>query len=91
MFYFAFALFTWFYFLELVKPRAKWLKYGFLAVLLGFIGLIAIRNVGFDGGGIQSTITRFVADPLYRDATSKQPICVHQIETEKGAGYGKNE
>ena len=26
MFYFAFALFTWFYFLELVKPRAKWLK-----------------------------------------------------------------
>ncbi len=65
MFYFAFALFTWFYFLELVKPRAKWLKYGFLAVLLGFIGLIAIRNVGFDGGGIQSTITRFVADPLF--------------------------
>lgn len=65
MFYFAFALFTWFYFLELVKPRAKWLKYGFLAALLGFIGLIAIRNVGFDGGGIQSTITRFVADPLF--------------------------
>lgn len=28
MFYFAFALFTWFYFLELMKPRAKWLKYG---------------------------------------------------------------
>ena len=37
MFYFAFALFTWFYFLELVKPQAKWIKYGFLAVLLGFI------------------------------------------------------
>ena len=64
MFYFAFALFTWFYFLELVKPQAKWIKYGFLAVLLGFIGLIAIRNVGVDGG-IQSTITRFVADPLF--------------------------
>ena len=61
MFYFAFALFTWFYFLELVKPQAKWIKYGFLAVLLGFIG---IRNVGVDGG-IQSTITRFVADPLF--------------------------
>ncbi|MCO7110519.1 hypothetical protein NIA69_17235 [Gemmiger formicilis] len=22
---------------------------------------------------------------------TKTPICVHQIETEKGAGYGKNE
>lgn len=65
MFYFAFALFTWFYFLEMVNPRARWIKYGFLAVLLSFIALIAVRNFGFDGGGIESTITRFVADPLF--------------------------
>ena len=28
---------------------------------------------------------------FYRNATQKPPICVHQIETEEGAGYGKNE
>ena len=43
------------------------------------------------GDGLATLVNFMVSCIFPLSATSKQPICVHQIETEKGAGYGKNE
>ncbi len=64
MFYFVFALITWFYFWEMVNPHARKVKLGLLAALLLAIALIALRNVAA-GGSMETVLIRFVSDPLF--------------------------
>lgn len=65
MFYFVFALITYFYFLELVRPSMRKVKIGLLVLLLGFIGAIALRNAVVSSVFMDGMLTRLVADPLF--------------------------
>lgn len=65
MFYFIFALITYFYFLEMVHPHAKKIKIGILIAFLGLIGLIFLRNLSVSNLGLEGAINAFVSDPLF--------------------------
>lgn len=65
MFYFVFALITYFYFLEMIHPQARKLKIGLVIAIILYVGILVGINIMNHDMNIQLGLTSFISDPLF--------------------------